>query len=203
MKNLMIGLSLAALAAGGSFAMSAHAAADTAMAKRNTPMTRADAQARALLLFDRFDKNHDGKLDMADRAAAQAAMFDRIDTDHNGQISREEFTAAHSRGPGNKMAGDHNGGHRRGGGMGQGMGQGMGRGFSGGSMMARMADTNHDGAIARDEFVAAALQRFDKMDTNRDGTVSPEERRAARMMMRQQMRDRMSKTSDTPAQSGN
>jgi hypothetical protein len=58
-------------------------------------------------------------------------------------------------------------------------------------MMARMADTNHDGAVSRDEFVAAALQRFDRMDANKDGTVTPDERQAAHADMRQHMHDRM------------
>jgi Ca2+-binding EF-hand superfamily protein len=63
--------------------------------------------------------------------------------------------------------------------------------------MARMADTNSDGAITTAEFTAAALQRFDAMDTNKDGQVTPEERQAAREQMRakwQQMRAQRSQS---------
>lgn len=40
-------------------------------------------------------------------------------------------------------------------------------------------DTNGDGTITREEFMAAHDAKFTKMDTNNDGTVSAEEHRAA------------------------
>ena len=50
---------------------------------------------------------------------------------------------------------------RRGGGMGMGM-------------MMR-ADTNGDGAVSRDEALAQAAQRFDRMDLNHDGKLTRDE----------------------------
>ena len=57
----------------------------------------------------------------------------------------------------------------------------------GGMMLMRMADSNRDGAVTRDEFTAAAATRFDAADTNRDGTLTPAERQAARSAMHERM----------------
>jgi hypothetical protein len=54
-------------------------------------------------------------------------------------------------------------------------------------MMARMADANKDGAVSRDEFLAAQTRRFEMMDANKDGSVSGDERKAARAKMREHM----------------
>jgi hypothetical protein len=43
-------------------------------------------------------------------------------------------------------------------------------------------DKNNDGAISKDEFVAAQVERFTKMDKNGDGKLSKDEMRAAREM---------------------
>lgn len=37
-------------------------------------------------------------------------------------------------------------------------------------------DTNGDGVVSKDEFVAAAAERFDKMDKNGDGVLSDDEK---------------------------
>lgn len=171
----------------------------------NATVTRAEAQAKAGELFDRLDLNHDGKLDQADRDVRVMQHFDEIDTNHDGTISKDEFLAAHRRmmehGPGmpGAMGGpgpmaDHDMGQHemgrhdmdRGHGerdhMGHGhMGPGEMRGRGAGMAMALLgqADANHDGVVTRQEFVAAALKRFDAADTNHDGKVTLAERRAA------------------------
>ncbi len=141
-------------------------------------VTKADADTRAAEMFAKMDVNKDGKLDQADRAAHQGERFARIDTNKDGQLSREEFAAGRPKregmaegrqGPG-KMG-------RHGGGM-----------DGPGGMMARMADTNKDGAVSRDEFLAAHGKRFAMMDANKDGAVSAEERQGARAKMREHMR---------------
>lgn len=148
-------------------------------------VTRAEAQAKAADMFARLDTNGDGKLDQADRDAMIGKRFDAMDTNHDGQLSKQEFIAAHQAmheergmggpgmgGPGmggpEGAMGGHPMGHRMHGGIGDRMGH-----------MAAMADTNGDHAISRDEFLAAALKRFDAADTNHDGKVTPEERKAA------------------------
>lgn len=120
-------------------------------------MTRAEAQTRAAAMFDRFDANHDGKLDQADKAARMGAMFDRIDANHDGSISRDEFTAAHQR-----MGGAEHGGPAP--------------GKMGHDMMGRGAARP---PLSREAFVAEALKRFDAADANHDGKLSREERRTA------------------------
>jgi hypothetical protein len=144
-------------------------------------VTRAEAQAKAADMFARLDANGDGKLDQADREAMIGKRFDAMDTNHDGQLSKQEFIAAHQAmhgGPGMDgppVAGME--GHRMGPGM---MGHGMGGGMHGPmGRMAAMADTNGDHAISRDEFMAAAMKRFDAADTNHDGKLTPEERKAA------------------------
>lgn len=144
-----------------------------------TSMTKADAQARAAEMFARMDVNKDGKLDEADRAARQGEMFARLDTDKDGKLSQQEFTAGRPKREGRE--GRAEGRPPMDGKMGR-------RGHGAMGMMARMADANKDGAISRDEFLAAHGKQFDMMDANKDGTVSAEERKAARAKMREHMR---------------
>ncbi len=169
----------------GAMAALALAAIPAALLAQPTPgqgapasLTKADAQARAAEMFARMDVNKDGKLDQADRAARQGEHFARMDTDKDGKLSAQEFTAGRPKregmaegrkGPG-KM-GRHGGGHR---------------GPEG--MMGRMADANKDGAVSRDEFLAAQGKRFEMMDADKNGTVTAEERQAARAKMREHMR---------------
>jgi hypothetical protein len=188
-RKIALGLSLAAtMLAGAAFAAEQGTKGDGSM-------TRAEAQTRAQEMFARLDVNHDGKLDQADRAARRAAMFDRIDTNHDGQISRAEFDAADQRGPRGLEGG---GGPERGpGGPGKHRWGGRGR-HEGGMLMGSMAGGNKDGPITQAEFVAAAMERFDRADTNHDGTVTREERLAAFKAMREQMHERWKDRSGAP-----
>ena len=140
-------------------------------------LTRAEVSAQVTERFAKADANGDGVLNEADKAARTGQMFDKMDTDKNGSISRAEFTAAHS-----AMGGEHGGmtmgGDHKMGDRGPGMG-GHRMGSGGGGMMLRMADANNDGAVTRDEAMAAALKHFDKMDANKDGQVTRAERQAA------------------------
>ena len=52
--------------------------------------------------------------------------------------------------------------------------------------MARMADTNNDGAISQAEFTAGALKMFDAADADHNGTVTQAERQTAREAMKAQ-----------------
>ena len=181
-KTLTLGLSIAALAVAGTAVAQAPAANRGDWA--NKTVTRADVQTRAAAMFDRMDANHDGKLDQADRSARKAEMFAKLDTDKNGQLSPAELEAGHK-----NRAGARDGDHAGMAGMdhgqmgGRGMHHGMG-GRMGGGGMARMADANKDGVVTKDEFVAAALARFDAGDANHDGSLTPAERQAAHAAMK-------------------
>ena len=192
MKPLALGLSLAVLAACGvAYAETAAQPEHGWGGPGGASVTKAQALEMAGRMFERMDANHDGKLDASDRDARRAAfkqaMFEKIDANRDGQISRDEFMnfkpehpegmAGHDmHGP---MGGPGMGGPGMGGPGGEGhhmgmRGHGMGRGMGGmGGMMMHMADTNHDGTVTRDEFMAAVTQHFDQMDTNHDGTVTP------------------------------
>lgn len=195
-RKLTIGLSLGALAIGGT-AIAAQAAHSRADANGDGVVTRAESQALSAQRFARLDANKDGKFDQADRAARRQAMFARIDADKNGQISLAEFEAGRqqrldARGAdGPRRGRDGWGGGRQGGGHAGGQG-GFGRGGQG--AMA-MADSNKDGAISQAEFAARAQQRFDTIDTDKNGQLSTAERMAARMAMR----GRRQKAPTTPA----
>lgn len=145
-------------------------AAEPGPAGAERTVSRSDALARAGAMFDRMDANKDSKLDAADRAARREAAFARLDTDKNGQLSQAEFMAQPER-------------------------RAEGRRMGGGRMMLRMADADRDRTVTRQEFLAAATSRFERMDANRDGSVTPEERRAARAQMRERMRGMTAPTS--------
>lgn len=148
-------------------------------------MTRAEIQAQVSERFAKADANGDGVLNEADKAARTGQMFDKIDTDKNGSISRAEFVAAHSGMLGGEHEGMDMGGDHKMGGHGMG-GHRMGGGGPG--MMLKMADTNNDGAVTRDEAMAAAFKHFDAMDANKDGQVTKAERQAAMQAMGARMK---------------
>lgn len=143
------------------------------------PITRAEAKAHAIAMFKRLDVNHDGKLNRQDIIAHEHDVFNRIDTNHDGKISFDEFMAARERKQDMERMErmHHKGGHR--------MGMQHHWNAAGFKKMIARLDTNHDGSVSQDEFVDAAMKRFDKVDTNHDGVISPAERRAAMMKMRQ------------------
>jgi len=181
MKKFLIGFSLVAMAGAGVALAQDHGAMGDPMG--NKTVTRAEVQAKAEAHFAMMDVNKDGKLDAADRAAHMDQKFDAIDTNKNGAISKDEFAAARKDGHEGMPGMKHDGGHDR-----KGMGKGEHRMGGGGMMMLRMADTNKDGAVTKDEFVAAHLKMFDMADTNHDGQLTPAERKAARAKMMEHMR---------------
>lgn len=51
------------------------------------------------------------------------------------------------------------------------------------------ADANGDGKLAKDEYVASQLNRFDRQDANQDGQLTKAERDQARARMMERMRE--------------
>jgi hypothetical protein len=101
------------------------------------------------------DTNGDGMLSPQEAAALPriAANFAAIDANHDGFISFDELRAFMQ-----AKHGEH-GNH--------------------GAKALKSADANGDGKVSRDEFMAAAAARFDKMDGNKDGFLTPDEMKAA------------------------
>lgn len=186
MKKTILGLSLLALGlAGTAYAANEARAADPMGDKT---ITKAEFLTQHGQMFDKLDANRDGKLDPADHAAHLGQMFDAADTDHNGSLSRDEFAAAHQRGPqaGESQESDDQRGGQRGGQHGAKRG---GQHDGGRAMhMIKMADTNKDGTVTRDEFMAMSGQHFDKMDANHDGKLTKQERKAAHAKMKSMRR---------------
>lgn len=177
MKKTILAIALATTGLAG--AASAQPAGPGPDPMGDKTVTRAEAQAKAGEMFARMDANKDGKIDQADRGAHRAQMFDRLDANKDGAVSRDEFAAAQKARDGQARPGGE--GKRGEGRMGK---RGGGKR---GMMMLRMADTNKDGVITRDEFMAAHGKHFEMTDTNKDGKISPEERKAQAAKMRQHM----------------
>lgn len=179
MKKWTIGIAAVALAATGT-AFAAQDGMRKGPGNADGVMTSAESQARADAMFSRMDANKDGKIDETDREARRterkAKMFTMLDADGNGSISRDEFMS-HER---PQRMGRNDTEDRKGRWAGK-------RGHRGGMMaMAKMADTNNDGALSKAEFEAAHAKRFAMMDGNSDGQVTKEERKAAREQMKAQ-----------------
>jgi Ca2+-binding EF-hand superfamily protein len=165
-KFITLSLAAATLVASG---------AAYAQAERGETLTRAQVEQRAAERFARMDANGDGVIDQADREARRLQMFDRLDANNDGAISREEF-AAHRQGCGEARA-------ERGARSPRGMAM---RGMRSGPRAGAEARA----PLTRDQLVASALERFDRLDANNDGTISAEERRGPREQMRAMRRDR-------------
>ena len=60
-------------------------------------------------------------------------------------------------------------------------------------------DTNHDGFVSRDEFVAYQKKRFDEFDTNHDGKIDAKEIASSPPLMERNLKtaERMVKDWDT------
>jgi Ca2+-binding EF-hand superfamily protein len=80
------------------------------------------------------------------------AEFNRLDTNHDGQLSKAEFMAAAPPVRARETP----------------------------QQLIAAMDGNKDGKISLQEYEAAPLSNFNKLDTNHDGTVSPQEMQAAR-----------------------
>ncbi|MBA3676057.1 MAG: EF-hand domain-containing protein [Sphingosinicella sp.] len=164
------------------------------------PLSRAAVQANVQARFAKADADRDGfitKAEVEARAGAtrqqrqakrgdrRAETFARLDANKDGSISRAEFDARPARGE-NRAERRNDRQDRRGARMERRGERHAMRGGRFGAGMIDRADTNRDGRVSLAEASSVSLARFDRLDANKDGIVTPEERRAARQLMRGQ-----------------
>jgi Ca2+-binding EF-hand superfamily protein len=161
----------------------------------NGYVTQDEVATAAQKRFARMDRNGDGKLTpdeltfrhgprtAADgapnerRAAFAQKYFDKLDANHDGVVTRDEFVAAatarfqqlDSQGTGKITAADIASSP-----------QAQQRAQHAVARIVQRLDTNGDGAVSQDEYLAAAKKRFSRMDRNGDGFIDADEMPAHR-----------------------
>jgi Ca2+-binding EF-hand superfamily protein len=98
--------------------------------------------------FDKLDANHDGVVTLDEYVAAAQAEFKVLDTAGNGQVTAAEIAASP------KV--QHRANHLA-------------------ERMVRRLDTNGDGVVSQEEYLADAQKQFARMDKNGDGFIDAEE----------------------------
>lgn len=142
-----------------------------------------------------WDRDDDGIVTLAEATEKRGDIFTAFDADEDGKLSASEYNsfdearAADQAGMQQDMAGMGQGngtgqGNGQGNGQGKGKGKdkghgqgGMGQGMMNGNpeeggMMRAFNDTDGDGLVSRDEFMAKTPDWFAKMDRNGDGNVT-------------------------------
>jgi len=149
----------------------------------NGYVTQDEFIAAAKIRFAKLDKKGDGKLTPdefalghGDRSASSAGKpaqfaqkrFDALDTNHDGVVTQNEFVAKaiadfrqfDVRGTGKVMASDIAASPKT-----------QERAARVAERIVKRLDTNGDGVVTLDEFLAAAKQRFARIDKNADGFI--------------------------------
>jgi Ca2+-binding EF-hand superfamily protein len=98
--------------------------------------------------FDKLDSNHDGVVTVDEYVTAAKTLYAQFDTQHNGKVTAAEIAAA----PKTQERAVHMA-----------------------DRLIRHMDTNGDGIVSQDEFMAAAKTRFTKIDKNADGFIDADE----------------------------
>jgi Ca2+-binding EF-hand superfamily protein len=98
--------------------------------------------------FAKADTNHDGVVTLDEYVAAAKTLYARFDTQHNGKVTASEIATS-------PRAQD--------------------RAVNVADRLIKHMDTNGDGVVSQDEFLAAARTRFTRLDKNGDGFIDADE----------------------------
>jgi len=133
----------------GRWAAAQNGVAATASTQTATAPTAAGPRAQfAQRRFDKLDTNHDGVVTQDEFVAAAVARFQALDTQGTGQVTAAEIVnSPKAQARVNRVA-EH---------------------------LVKRMDSNGDGAVSQDEFLAAAKKRFERMDKNGDGFIDADE----------------------------
>ncbi|WP_425618701.1 EF-hand domain-containing protein [Anatilimnocola sp. NA78] len=123
----------------------------------------------AKAIFERFDKNSDGKLSKDEAPERMRENFDRLDSDGDGNVTLAEFEKVAGAFPGGPPARRPEGTPANP----RPEGRTEGRGENG-PPLVRALDTDGDGEISAEE-IAAAAKSLAKLDKNGDGKLTREE----------------------------
>jgi Ca2+-binding EF-hand superfamily protein len=98
--------------------------------------------------FDRIDANHDGVITQDEYIAAATARFNKADVDGTGELTAQQIASS----PRTLKREQH---------------------FA--AREVKHMDTNGDGVVSQDEYIAAAKSRFTRLDRNGDGFIDADE----------------------------
>lgn len=121
-----------------------------------------------------WDDDGDGVVLLEEAQVKRDNLFTTFDADEDGKLSPEEYAAFDELRAADQQAMREEMGKMAGGGMGQGKGKGIGKGMmrAEGGMMRAFNDTDGDGLVSREEFVARTPDWFAMMDSNGDGKIT-------------------------------
>jgi hypothetical protein len=110
---------------------------------------------RTMAEMHKIDTDGDGTVSKAEWLAYQEKVFAALDKNKTGVVDEKEFLS-----PSSNMATFATGGYAR--------------GLQTKAMMHKI-DTDGDGTVSHDEFIAYQSKVFDMMDKNKNGSVGPQE----------------------------
>jgi Ca2+-binding EF-hand superfamily protein len=99
-------------------------------------------------MFDRIDANHDGVITQDEYVAAATALYNKIDVNGTGEVTAQDIASSPRAVKREQRVASHE---------------------------VKKMDTDSDGTVSQDEFVAAAKARFSKLDKNGDGFIDADE----------------------------
>lgn len=107
--------------------------------------------AFARLRFEKLDANHDGTVDRTELRVNAQSRFGKVDVNDNGSTDAAEIAESPMVQERVALRADR---------------------------VVQKLDTNHDGLVSRDEFLAGARTRFARFDRNGDGALTAADRPA-------------------------
>ena len=103
--------------------------------------------------FAKADTNHDGVVTLDEYVAAAKALYAQFDAQHNGKVTASEIATSP---------------------------RAQNRAIEVADRLVKHMDSNGDGVVTQDEFLAAARTRFARLDKNGDGFIEADEMTGAR-----------------------